>query len=96
MNQGMNATIDVERLDAMDFMVTVNDSDGPSQHTVIATLEDHMSLAPTVPIEELIAETFRFLLAHETHAAIEPHFTLQDVKRLFVDYEYEMKSRFAG
>ena len=96
MNQGMNATIDVERLDAMDFMVTVNASDGPSQHTVIATLEDHMNLAPTAPIEALVAETFRFLLDHETHDAIEPHFTLQDVKRLFMDYEFEMKSRFGG
>ena len=92
----MNATIDVERLDAMDFMVTVNDSEGPSQHTVIATLEDHMNLAPTAPIEDLIAETFRFLLAHESHSLIDPHFSLQDVMRSFVDYEFEMKQRFTG
>jgi len=92
----MNATIDVERLDAVDFRVTINDSDGPSQHTVIATLEDHMELAPGVPIEELVAETFRFLLSHETHSSIEAHFTIQDVKRLFFDYEFEMKQRLGG
>ena len=92
----MNVTIDVERIDVMDFRVTVIDDGGPTRHTVIASLADHMALAPQAPIEDLVTETFRFLLAHETHSAIEDHFSLEDVMASFPDYEFEMKTHFGG
>jgi hypothetical protein len=92
----METTIDVERLDMMDFMVTVVDGSGPTQHTVVASQRDHQTFAPDAEIEDLVAETFRFLLERQPHSMINEHFSLEDVARLFIDYEFEMKRRFAA
>lgn len=89
----MAATIDVERLDVMDFMVTVTDESGPTQHYVIASYEDEHAFGGNSPVEELIAETFRFLLDHESHSMIQEHFALKDVAVKYMEYEYEMKRR---
>lgn len=91
----MAATIDVERLDVMDFMVTVTDESGPTQHYVIASFEDEHAYGGDSPVEELIAETFRFLLDHEPHSAIQEHFALKDIALQFMDYEFEMKRRLS-
>ena len=91
----MNATIDVERLDVMDFLVTLTDDSGPTQHTVIVTYEDHEAYAPDVPIEDLIKEVFRFLLEHQPHSMIQGHFSLQDLVRMFPDFDFEMKRRLS-
>jgi hypothetical protein len=91
----MEITIDVERLDLMDFMVTLVDDTGPTQHTVIATQRDHEVYAPNASVEDLVAETFRFLLEREPHSMIQAHFALEDIARMFIDYEFEMKRRFA-
>jgi len=96
MNQGMNATIDVERLDVMDFMVTLTDDSGPTQHTVIATYEDHEAYAPDLPIERIVEEAFRFLLDRQPHSMIKGHFALQDLARMFVDFDFEMKRRLSA
>ncbi|MDH3731568.1 MAG: hypothetical protein OES13_10695 [Acidimicrobiia bacterium] len=89
----MATTIDVERLDVMDFMVTVTDESGPTQHFVIASYEEELAFGGNASVEELIAETFRFLLEHEPHSMIQEHFTLKDIARQFIEYEYEMKRR---
>ncbi len=92
----MDAEINVERLDVMDFCVTLIDDAGPSQHTVIATQEDHAEYAPEAPLEELVGETFRYLLERGPHSMIQDHFSLKDVARMYIDYEFEMKRRFAA
>ena len=90
----MDVTISVEQLDVMDFLVTVIDRHATTQHTVVATQQDHELYAPNASLQDLITETFRFLLSHEAHSMIEDHFSLEDVARLFPDYEFEMKRHF--
>ncbi len=92
----MNATIDIERLDVMDFLVTLTDDSGPTQHTVIATYEDHEAYAPDETIEDLVSAAFRFLLQHQPRSMIQGHFALQDLARMFVDFEFEMKRRLGA
>ena len=92
----MDVTISVEQLDVMDFLVTLTDATGPTQHTVIVTERDHEVYAPSASMEDLVAETFRFLLEREPHSMVHQHFGLEDVARMFPDYEFEMKRRFAA
>ena len=92
----MDATISVEQLDVMDFLVTLTDASGPTQHTVIVTERDHEVYAPNVPMEDLVAETFRFLLEREPHSMVKAHFGLEDIAKMFPEFEFEMKRRFAA
>ena len=92
----MDATISVEQLDVMDFLVTVSNGSEPTQHTVIVTERDHEVYAPEASMEDLVAETFRFLLEREPQSMVQPHFGLEDVAKLFPEFEFEMKRRFAA
>ena len=88
--------ISVEQLDVLDFLVTLNDGSGPSQHTVIASERDHEELAPDSTLEDLVVEAMRFLLEREPRSMIKPHFTLEEVARMFPDFQFEMTRRFAA
>ena len=92
----MDATIIVEQLDVMDFLVTITDAAGPTQHTVIVTDRDHGRYAPSASLQELVTEAVRFLLEREPHSLVEDHFGLEDVARIFPEFEFEMKRRFAA
>ena len=91
-----NVTITIEQLDVMDFLVTLTDSSESTQHTVLVTERDHETYAPRASMEDLVAETFRFLLEREPRSMVHQHFKLEDVARLFPDYHFEMTRRFAA
>lgn len=88
----MAATIDVERLDVLKFMVTLTDAAGATtQHIVTATYEDEHSYGDHISLEDVVAETFRFLLDQGPHSMIQGHFSLEDIARMYPMYEFEMK-----
>jgi hypothetical protein len=92
----MTATIQVERLDVLKFMVTLTDESGATtQHVVTATYEDEHSYGDHVSLEDLVAETFRFLLEQGPHSMIQGHFGLEDIARMYPMYEFEMTRRLS-
>ena len=55
---------------------------------------DAQRIAPGVPAEELVRESFRFLLEHEPPGSIMRRFDLPVISRYFPEYERDMERRF--
>lgn len=75
------------------WRVEVREGSSVSTHTVTLTPEDHQRLAPGTDAEELIRESFRFLLEREPKEAILPSFELPVIARYFPEYPEQIPRR---
>jgi len=91
------AEIDVkqsERDDAYDFEVTVQERASQTRHQVTLSKADYERLAGgEASPEDLIAESFRFLLEREPKESILRSFDLTVISRYFPEYEREIAKR---
>ena len=80
------------------FEVTVGDeAGGLTRHRVTLRSADLERLTGgAVPPEELVRESFAFLLEREPKEAILRQFDLMVIGRYFPEYEAEIKRRLAG
>jgi hypothetical protein len=90
----MPTKIEIEKLDASHFRVRVIEAGSESLHQVTLDPKDYARLAvPTADPEELIRESFQFLLEHEPKESILSRFDLSVISRYFPEYEWEIKKR---
>ncbi len=76
------------------FDITVRD-DTVTMHRVTLTQAYYQELtASAVTAEELIEESFEFLLAREPNTSILTQFDLPAISGYFPDFEQEMKRKF--
>jgi hypothetical protein len=76
------------------FDVTVS-GNPDTAHRVTLTRDYYEQLtAGAVTAEELVEESFKFLLAHEPNTSILSEFDLMAISKYFPDYEPEIKSKF--
>jgi hypothetical protein len=90
----MTAQIEIKKFDATHFRVRVIEGDSESSHQITLSAKDCARLAgaATEP-EELIRNSFRFLLDHEPKESILARFDLSAISRFFPEYEQEIKQR---
>ncbi len=90
----MSAKIDVEKLDASRFRVSVIEAGSESTYQVTLDPKDYARLAgATVEPEKLIRKSFEFLLEREPKESILTRFELSVISRYFPEYEREIKKR---
>jgi hypothetical protein len=91
------ANIDVstsERDDAYQFEVTVREGGSQSRHSVTLKKSDYERLTGgEVSPEDLVTESFRFLLEREPKESILSSFDLTVISRYFPEYDREIKTR---
>lgn len=76
------------------FEVTVREGSGASQHHVTLEDADYEQLAAgRASPEELVTESFRFLLEREPKESILRSFDLTAISRYFPEYEREIRRR---
>lgn len=76
------------------FRVTVQEGSSRTQHNVTLSQADYERLAEgKASPEELVAESFRFLLEREPKEAILSSFDLTVIQRYFSSYENEIGQR---
>lgn len=96
---GSMAQVEVKKLEDFPqarFEVIVR-SDMIKMHTVTLTREYYEKLtAGAVPAEELVEESFAFLLAREPSTSILSGFNLTEISQYFPEYEREMKDKFSS
>jgi hypothetical protein len=66
-----------------------------THHRVRVTKAEIDRLAEGRPVEELLEESFRFLLEREPNTSILPSFGLLLIGRYFPEYETEIRGRLA-
>ena len=64
-----------------------------THHRVRLTKAELVRLAPGRSAEELLQESFRFLLEREPNTSILPSFGLLQIGRYFPEYEREIRER---
>jgi hypothetical protein len=93
------ATIDVstsEQRDGYECQVTVNERGGETRHQVTLTKSDYERLTSgAASAEDLVTESFRFLLEREPKESILRSFDLTVISRYFPEYEREIKKRLS-
>ena len=90
----MSAKIEVDKVDASRFRVRVIEAGSESIHQVKLDPKDYARFAgETVKPEELIRESFQFLLEREPKESILSRFDLSVISRYFPEYEREIKKR---
>ncbi len=91
------AQIDVqksEQNDTYEFQVTVREGDSQTRHQVTLTKADYDRVtAGAAPPEDLVRESFRFLLEREPKEAILGRFDLTVISNYFPAYERAIKKR---
>lgn len=76
--------------------VEVNDSSGESYHSVTVPEDDYDALTDgRIDPEELVRESFEFLLEREPRESILSEFDIMTINRYFPDYEETIKSRLS-
>lgn len=84
-----------ENEDSTVFSVEVTESSSSSNHRVTLADADYESLGPEgVKREELIEESFRFLLEREPKESILNSFELTVIGNYFPEYEDKIANRF--
>ena len=79
------------------YQVTVTEGGSRSQHTVSLSPAYYEKLTQKrVPEQNLIEESFRFLLEHEPKESILREFDLPLIGRYFPDYEAEIRRRLSA
>jgi hypothetical protein len=86
--------IEIKFLAGDEWLVVVKEV-ATTHHRVRVTKEELDRLAQGRPAEELIEESFRFLLEREPNTAILPSFGLLLIGRYFPEYEREIRARLA-
>jgi hypothetical protein len=80
--------------DAFEFQVTVREGKSQTQHRVTLDKADYERLAGgQASPEELVSESFRFLLEREGKESILRSFDLTVIGRYFPEYERQIKGR---
>ncbi|MCL5005336.1 MAG: hypothetical protein M1404_02280 [Acidobacteria bacterium] len=93
----MASTIEVVRSAPGKFRVSVKDSNSQSSHLVSLRADYYQTLTEgRVPEEELIEQSFEFLLKHEPKESILREFDLSVISRYFPRYETEIKKRLGA
>lgn len=91
------ANIEVKRTDHDDgyeFQVTVKEGKGESRHRVTLRKGDYQELAEgKASPEDLVTESFRFLLEREPKESILRSFDLMVIGRYFPEYRREIVRR---
>ena len=91
------AEIDVKQLERADgyaFQVTVNEGRNETRHRVTLEEPDYERLSGgRASPEELVAESFRFLLEREPKESILSSFDLTVIGRYFPGYDREIRQR---
>lgn len=87
------AEIRVEPLGGDDYRVEVRDDSGSSRHRVTAPPEEVEELGAADRPEELLEESFRFLLEREPRSAILSSFDLPTITSYFPEYPDEIRRR---
>ncbi len=76
--------------------VTVGDDPGATEHQVQVPTDSLADLAPGSTPEELVRESFVYLLEREPRESIMRSFELPIIARFFGDYADEISRRFRG
>lgn len=84
--------ISVQQLSAEEWIVTV-DSDRRTEHHVRVRDTDLRRFASGRSAEELLRESFEFLLSREPNTSILKSFDLQIITQYFPEYEQAIKSK---
>jgi hypothetical protein len=91
------ASIEVKRTDHDDkyeFQVTVKEGKGETRHRVTLRKSDYQELAAgKASPEDLVTESFRFLLEREPKESILRSFDLMVIGRYFPEYRHEIVKR---
>ena len=83
-----------DRGDAFEFQVTVREGKSQTQHRVTLDKADYERLTGgRASPEDLVSESFRFLLEREAKESILRSFDLTIVARYFPEYERQIKGR---
>jgi hypothetical protein len=91
----MAATVEVNKTGNLEFLVRVREPGGESTHHVTVKQGDYDRLtAGKITPEELVNQSFCFLLERESKESILSRFDLSVISRYFPEYENEMKRRF--
>ncbi len=84
--------IEIQHVEGDVWLVTVKDSD-TTKHRVRVTQNDLDRWAEERSAEELLAESFRFLLEREPNTSILASFDLPVINRYFPAYDWEIRAR---
>jgi hypothetical protein len=92
----MAAQIDIEKRADGTFQVTVVERDAKTSHRVTLESRYYQSLTGgKISPEELIRQSFAFLLKREPKESILERFDLSVISRYFPEYEREIKKRLS-
>ncbi len=85
-----------ETADGWSFDVRVSDGASESRHEVTLSRTDHERIASGADPDELVRESFAFLLEREPKESILGSFDLTVIARYFPEYEQAMAGRFGS
>lgn len=92
----MAAKIAVEKINTSRFRVRVSEGGSATTHEVTVSPADHAKLAgDKIQPEELVRQSFEFLLERESKDSILARFDLSVISRYFPEYEREIKHRLS-
>lgn len=89
----MTAEIEVTHAAGDDYRVDVSEGGSTSTHTVTVTDEHRDRYAPGAGKEDLLEESFLFLLEREPKESILGRFELPVIQRYFPEYPEEIGKR---
>lgn len=84
--------IEVKHSSGDEWMVTVQ-GNVTTHHRVRVSKANVATFGSGTTVEELLQESFRFLLEREPNSSILPSFDLPLIGRYFPEYEQEIKAR---
>ena len=90
----MAARIEVDKVKESEFKVRVIEGTTESTHRVTLKQDDYLRLSgEKIEPNELIRQSFEFLLERESKESILPQFDLPLIGRYFPEYERELKRK---
>jgi hypothetical protein len=93
----MASIIEVAKTERGKFKVTVKESGSQTTHLVSLKADDYQNLTGgKVREEDLIEQSFRFLLSHEPKESILREFNLSVISRYFPQYEAVIRKRLSS
>lgn len=92
------AAIEITPIGSAEFQVEVTDDEGTSTHrvTVPAGYPDRLGMPDGVALQDLVRESFRFLLEREPKEQILRTFELDAIESYFPDYPDQIGERVSG
>ena len=85
--------IEIEGRGDVEYRVTVREAGGETRHRVTVPEADRERLAGDAGAEELLEESFRFLLEREPKESILRSFEISVISRYFPEYPDEIRRR---